>query len=339
VSKRRTIHASKHPAVSHRLLAAIRPVLLTLAWILTGCQSSAVPMGSLLYDYRLLDARSGEPLSLAQLVATVADSQILFVGELHTHPAVHLFEAQLLDQLHQQSDRWQLSMEQFERPAQAVLERYLNGEIGEQTLIRDGHAWSNYPSDYRPLVDYARLHGIQVLAANAPTDLVRCIHRRGLAYLEQLPAEQRRQLAEKIHLDTPEYREKFMAFAHPGMQASESQHLNRFAAQATRDDTMAESLVTYLKANSHQRLLHISGAFHVSGRLGTVERVLRRQPDWPLRVIVPITSEQLTELDGPQRTELGDFLLLVNPLPPRFVGNEAAVQLPAGAAIAPDTCQ
>jgi len=317
-------------------LTAIGSLLVALAWILSGCQSGTLPAGTLLYEYRLLDARSGAPINLDQLATEAADSRILFIGEQHTHPAVHLFEARLLERLHQQSDRWQLSMEQFERPAQPVLDRYLSGEIGEQRLLVAGHAWNNYPSDYRPLVDYARLHGLQVLAANAPTDLVRCVHQQGLAYLERLPPAQRSQLAQQIHLDTPAYREKFLATAHHGGHDGESQQLARFAAQAARDDTMAESLVNYLEAHPQQQLMHVSGAFHVSERLGTVERVLRRRPQWPVRVVVPVTPEQLAQLDGPQRTALGDYLLLVNPLPARFVDTRNAAQaatahtLPAG---------
>lgn len=39
----------------------------------------------------------------------------------------------------------------------------------------------------------------------------------------------------------------------------------RFAAQTSWDDTMAESMVDYLKQHPGRRIMHIAGNFHVEG--------------------------------------------------------------------------
>lgn len=79
-----------------------------------------------------------------------------------------------------------LSMEQFTRDAQPLMDDYLTGKIGEQYLIQKANAWPNYESDYRPLVEFAKSQQLPVIAANAPKPIVRCIGRVGIDYLDRL---------------------------------------------------------------------------------------------------------------------------------------------------------
>ena len=130
----------------------------------------------------------------------MVDADIVLVGELHTHPAVHLLQARMLAGLAADGRPLVLSMEQFSRADQPVLDAYLAGRIGEAALIRDGNAWPNYQSDYRPLVEFAKAHHLPVIAANAPKPLVSCVGQEGPAWLDQLPASRRSQLARTLTL-------------------------------------------------------------------------------------------------------------------------------------------
>ncbi|MGL5072476.1 MAG: ChaN family lipoprotein, partial [Aeromonas salmonicida] len=133
--------------------------LLILPLLLAACATPPSDDAGTLYHYQLSagqsDAGQGE-LTLTQAVDRVADADIVLVGELHTHTAVHLLQARLLAGLEEASRAdgraLVLSMEQFSRADQAVVDAYLAGRIGEAALIRDGNAWPNYQSDYRPLV-------------------------------------------------------------------------------------------------------------------------------------------------------------------------------------------
>jgi uncharacterized iron-regulated protein len=193
-----------------------------------------------LYHARL-DTAQGQALTFEQAVARVADADIVLVGELHTHPAIHLLQARLLaglDEMSQADGRaLVLSMEQFSRADQPVLDAYLAGRIGESALIRDGHAWPNYQSDYRPLVEFAKAQHLPVIAANAPKPLVSCVGQEGAAWLDKLPVNRRSQLARELTLGDDGYRQKFMASMHHG---DADGNARRFAAQTSWDDTMAE---------------------------------------------------------------------------------------------------
>lgn len=76
-----------------------------------------------------------------------------------------------------------LSLEQFERDVQGVLDEYLAGRIGERALTERGRAWDNYGPSYRPLLLFARDHGLPVIAAEAPTWTISCIGQQGVEVL------------------------------------------------------------------------------------------------------------------------------------------------------------
>jgi len=102
----------------------------------------------------------------------------------------------------------------------------------------------NYQSDYRPLVEFAKAQHLPVIAANAPKPLVSCVGQEGPAWLDKLPANRRSQLARELTLGDDGYRQKFMASMHHG---DADGNARRFAAQTSWDDTMAESMVDYLR--------------------------------------------------------------------------------------------
>ncbi|MEZ6967566.1 ChaN family lipoprotein [Aeromonas sp. S9(2024)] len=288
--------------------------LLALPLLLAACATQPVPPASLqtLYDYQLSSDRQ-DPLTLEQAIARVTDADIILVGELHTHPAIHLLQSRLLaglnDSAAQTGRQLTLSMEQFSRADQATLDAYLAGRIGETALIREGHAWPNYQSDYRPLVEFAKTHRLPVIAANAPKPLVSCVGQEGPEWLDKLPANRRSQLARELTLGNDTYRQKFMASMHHGDADSNAR---RFAAQTSWDDTMAESMVDYLASHPGRQIMHIAGNFHVEGGLGLTSRIASRNPALKVALIVPQTG------DTPAAGRPADVTVTVMPLPARW---------------------
>ncbi|MGS3137821.1 ChaN family lipoprotein [Aeromonas sanarellii] len=296
--------------------------LLALPLLLAAC---ATPPQSqppqTLYHYQLGEGTDDMPLSLAQAVDKVRDADIVLVGELHSHPAVHLLQANLLAELagisRVDGRGLVLSMEQFSRADQPVLDAYLAGRIGESALIREGHAWPNYPSDYRPLVEFAKEQHLPVIAANAPKPLVSCVGQEGPEWLDTLPANRRSQLARTLTLADDGYRQKFMASMHHG---DVDGNARRFAAQTSWDDTMAESMVDYLAKHPGRRIMHIAGNFHVEGGLGIASRIASRNPALKVALIVPQTDDKA----APGRD--ADVRVRIAPLPERWLNAEEMKQ-------------
>ncbi|AJQ53542.1 TPA: ChaN family lipoprotein [Aeromonas hydrophila] len=297
--------------------------LFTLPLLLAACATTApVNDAGTLYHYQL-KATQGNDLTFEQALARVADADIVLVGELHTHPAVHLLQARMLAGLAADGRPLVLSMEQFSRADQPVLDAYLAGRIGEAALIRDGNAWPNYQSDYRPLVEFAKAHHLPVIAANAPKPLVSCVGQEGPAWLEKLPASRRSQLARTLTLGDDPYRQKFMASLHHGDADSNAR---RFAAQTSWDDTMAESMVDYLRSHPGQRIMHIAGNFHVEGGLGLASRIASRNPDLKVALVVPELTAPPAGDGQPAAGRVADVRVGIAPLPERWLNADEMKQ-------------
>ncbi|WP_047690736.1 ChaN family lipoprotein [Vibrio sp. ZOR0018] len=286
---------------------------LALLLPLFGCASHQPKPIAHFYDYQL-STPSGKPLNLNSLPNEIKNADIILVGEWHTHPAIHRFQTELLAQLSRENTHVALSMEQFSRDEQEILNRYLAGEIGEQYLISQTRAWPNYQSDYRPLVEFAKSQQLDVIAANAPKPFVRCIGKVGIKYLDKLTPVERAQVAHQIDTSASPYKAKFMESMHHG---SKEQTEKQYAAQLTWDETMAESMVDYLQNHPTAQVMHIAGKFHTEQGLGTAHSILRRNPDLKIAIITPVEDTQ---------TSYPDFQLTVLPIPTAYVQAEHRMQ-------------
>ncbi len=288
-------------------------------------------------DYILIKTGLGEKnakpriVNLGEMIDDLARYDVVFVGEAHGHAANHYLQSKILAGLYRHHPDMALSMEQFERSQQKVVDDYLAGKIGEETLVHDGKAWSHYRQSYRPLVEFAKRHHLPVIAAEVPGNMVSCVGERGPDFIKTLKGEPRKWIARELHTGDGPYKDKFYTFLDQAAghsvsdpNASEEEKARkkfyRFSAQVARDDTMAESIADYLRAHPGHRVMHINGHFHSEGLLGTVERLKMRMPDVSVANVAPIL---VGDPEHPQFSEedlrAGQYLMLLYPVPRRFV--------------------
>jgi uncharacterized iron-regulated protein len=286
------------------LLAA--SLVLSPVSVATASQPTSASINTL-FDYQVATAQ-GQSLSLTQVADNVEKADIVLIGEWHSHPGVHRFQTELLNQLASRHSV-ALSMEQFSRDAQPVVNQYLAGDIGEDTLKRRANAWDNYNGSYRPLIELAKQRQFDVIAANAPKRMVSCIGRQGLAYLDKLPDQQRQWFAATIDTQDSPYKRQFKANMHHG---TPTQTDDQFAAQLAWDATMAESMVDYHARHPDTQIVHIAGRFHIAEGLGTAAQLKARNPDLTIALITAV-SDQAKLADNAK-----DLRLKVMPLPQRW---------------------
>jgi uncharacterized iron-regulated protein len=97
---------------------------------------------------------------------------------------------------------------------------------------------------------------------------------------------------------------------------TEAQNLNQYAAQVTWDETMAESIVSYLTDHPDSQVMHIAGKFHIENGLGTAASILARAPHLNVVVVSPIPTGQTVENGNT------DYRLQVLSPPTRFIKKE-----------------
>jgi uncharacterized iron-regulated protein len=293
-----------------------------------------------LTSYVLIRTDGGEAPPRAAPLTAIADVlatyDVVFLGEVHRHAGVHHAQMALFRELHARHPAMSLSMEQFERDQQGVLDEYIAGKIGENIMADRIDVWNNYGTSYRPLVEYAKGHNLPLIAANAPGMVVRCVGIEGPEFLARMKPEQRGWAAAELNLQEGPYRDKFLGFAtgdaghggdpnaKPGEKREPSaQAVRAFAAQVTRDDTMAESIALHLQKNPGRKVVHLTGHFHSDAFLGTVERLKSRMPNLKIAVVSPVESgDEAQPKITPADLKSGTILLVIRPLPAPYATNE-----------------
>lgn len=291
----------------------------------------------------ILSAASGEPVERGELLDTLARRDVVFLGEEHQSDVCHRLQLEVLKGLHQRRPDLVISMEMFERDVQGVLDDYLRGRIDEDTFREHARPWPNYERHYRPIIEFARAEGLDVIAANAPRPLARKASHGAFDSVSDHP-----DLAREVFTEERAYRELFFeAMGDHGGVDSDDKTANFYLAQCVKDDTMAESMVEYRRLRPHRRplIVHLCGRFHSDYGRGTVSRLLRRQPLWLVGVLSTISTEDV-EAYEPTKDDraLAHYLMVVReekkekphaegePDSPMPVADAASEAMPAGAA-------
>jgi len=260
-------------------------------------------------SYKLYSVAKQKLISTDDVIADMANADVLFFGESHTDSIGHLLETTLLQKLSAKyPGKAALSMEMFETDNQPVLNEYLKGYIREKDMIKDARAWPNY-KDYRPMVEIAKAGKLPVIAANAPSRYVHVVTDKGLSALQQLDKGALKNLPPlPIDTATGAYYEKFTAImgghsAMPGMNIYQSQNL--------WDATMGWSIAQFYKKNRDSKIFHINGSFHSEEKLGVVAQLKKYAPKARILNIANIDSEaNFDNPDWSKYQKLGDYLLI-----------------------------
>jgi uncharacterized iron-regulated protein len=302
----------------------LKLVALALALLVLPChaqaQTAPTPDGYHVYD------AMGKPATFEQVLDAMLASDAVFVGEIHNDQAAHQIELQLLEGAHTRrtGDAQQrgarplvLSLEMFERDVQLMLDEYLAGLIQEKQFLAGSRPWSNYQTDYRPLVEFARTHNVPVVAANAPERYVNRVSRLGRDALKVLTPTALGWLAPLPYgAASPAYAAKFQAAMAGGM-SGQGPHSNPYLldAQLLRDATMAHTIAEQLKRQKHALVLHVTGSFHSESHLGTPEQLQTYSPHAHTLVITILPTRAGASPATQQLAGLGDFVFVTETTP------------------------
>lgn len=294
--------------------------------------------------YKILKHESFENISFDGMIDEIKDFDVVLIGEKHNDPVSHYVEFETVKRIHAIRNKAAVSMEMFERDAQMILDEYLRGDIEESFLIKDGRAWKNYESDYKPVVEYAKVHGLDVIAANAPRRYIRVTSKKGFDKLAGMPGEIRPFLA-PLPVRMPDdklYQEKFMKLMTESMpppkkddskKAKEDEKppptmphsstemndgiLRSFYSQVLWDATMAYSIGEYYTKNPDVPVIHFVGSFHIDNHLGIVQHLKRDFPEMRIVTISVVPVDEFPEYDKEKIDGLADYIIIADNRLPR----------------------
>ena len=243
----------------------------------------------------------GERADLDAVVSAALAADVVFLGERHDDAVAHALQLQVLRAAYERAGRGDsgrpvaLGLEMFEADVQPVVDEYLAGAIDERGFLDASRPWPTYATDYRSLVEYARAHGLPVVATNAPARHVRAVARGGVEALDALPAASLAVYPPRPWAAASPALAAAFAEAMGGMAGHGGSALDgMLAAQNLRDLVMAWRTAQALSDGA--LVVHVNGSFHSAGGLGIPEHLARFAPG--ARVLV-VTFEPTDDLASP----------------------------------------
>lgn len=253
-------------------------------------------------ESHILYDKSMKKTKVKKLLKAVREADVVFFGEMHNDPISHWLEFEILRHLHKNGGVV-LGMEMFERDNQDVLSDYVQDTMSSDTFANKARLWKNYNTDYRPSVDYAKEHGINVVATNVPRIYASMIYKGGFEVLDTISEMEKSYMAPLPFPYDPEL-PSYVAMMEM-MPGHGGENLPK--AQAIKDATMAYSIAeTYEEGKTY---LHFNGSYHSDDYEGIL---------WYLNLYKPglkmITITVQEEDPGNESSLKGkaDFIIVVN---------------------------
>jgi len=298
----------------------MRPLwVLFLLCLAAGCRTGGSAEWIVASPYRdplslqegdILHLETGRRLTVAELMEYVSHFPVVYVGETHDNVDDHEVQLTVLRGL---CDRFPggvaVGIEMLPRSAQDELDAYLRGDTAEDDFARTWvRHWGHTFGYYRPILQFAREHGIPVLALNADQDAKQAARK---SEPDGLPTESARQLPE-MDMEDPYHRAMNHSFfaGHPMGPGTEEAF---YRIQVLWDETMAETAAAYLRSpqGRGKHLLILAGGNHVRYGFGIPRRLFRRV-SLPYVIVSPFT----VEIPEDKRDRLMDVDLPALPMPP-----------------------
>lgn len=241
-------------------------ILLTaLLWLLPAFQGATAPCGQ--PGYWLSPATSDTEPS-TQVLDTMAQKQVVLLGEQHDSAEDHRWQLQTLIQLQARQPNLAIGLEMVPRHLQSVLDEWLKGSLSEEALLRQlewDRNWGHDPDLYLPIFHFARMNAIPLLALNLERQAVESIGRKGRAALEpELAAKLPAQLGVPKAPSNDYLILLRKVFAMHKDKPQDETHLGYFVeAQTLWDLSMAEVMAQWLKDHPQGLVVGIIGMGHV----------------------------------------------------------------------------
>ena len=213
-----------------------------------------------------------------QVAASASSAQFVLLGEEHDNADHHRWQLHSLAMLLGARGKLVIGMEMLPRQAQAQLDQWVAGTLSEASLLREtqwNKVWGFDPELYLPLLHFARMHRIPVVALNVNRELIREVGAKGW---KAIP-EDRREGVGNPTPPTAEYRQQLRSWfeQHGTTQSNDAAAFDRFVeAQLTWDRAFADALFKAAADNPGRLVVGIIGTGHLLNGYGVPHQLLAK---------------------------------------------------------------
>lgn len=254
----------------------------------------------------LVDTKTGEALTPAQVAARLEGVHLVFFGELHTSMDVHRSQLRLLQELERTGRPLLIGLEMYPYTAQEGLDRWVDGLLTEEGFLEIGGWWEHWGLHwgyYRDIFLFARNHDVPMFGVNTPREVVAAVRTKGL---DALTEEERSRVPPSMEMESEDHRTLFRAFMTGDEDDDETIHSSMSdeqleamrSAQVTWDASMAYNAVRALENLGETErdpiMVVLIGSGHVAYGLGA-ERQARQWFDGEIASVIPVPAEDEDE--------------------------------------------
>jgi uncharacterized iron-regulated protein len=253
--------------------------------------------------YVLYDTK-GKKISYKKMIRFLKERDVVLFGEFHNNPISHWLQLEVTKDCRRYRDLV-LGAEMFEQDNQPALDLYLQDKISAKGFDSAARLWKNYPTDYAPLVNFAKENKIAFAATNVPRRYASMIARGGFEALDTIPASEKAWIAPlpiAYDAELPGYKKMLeMTGGHGGE--------NLPKAQAIKDATMAHFILKYYKTGS--LFIHYNGAYHSENDEGIVWYLKKQRPALKIATITTVLQKDIHHLLKENKNK-ADFIICVD---------------------------
>lgn len=253
--------------------------------------------------YQLFD-KTGKKTTYKKLVKASMTTEVVLFGEYHNNAISHWLELELTKDIAEKKPVV-LGAEMIEADNQKQLDQYLKGEINQKKLDSTARLWSNYKTDYKPLVDFAKDNNRQFVATNIPRRYASMVSKKGFEALETLSAEEKSWIAP---LPIP-YDAELPGYVEMMKMMGEHASPNMPKAQAIKDATMAYFIEKNRKENTV--FIHYNGTYHSDNYEGINWYLKKQNPTIQIITVATVEQKDVSKLEKEYYNK-ADFILVID---------------------------
>ena len=254
-------------------------------------------------SYQVFD-KNGKKSSYNKMLKASKNSEVVLFGEHHDNTVVHLLQFELTKDLAKKK-QLVLGAEMLEADNQEHINQYLSGAIDQEKLDSTVRLWSNYKTDYKPLVDFAKEKKFNFIATNIPRRYASLVFKKDFMALDSLSTTEKSWIAPlpiEFDVNLPGYKSMLeMQGGHAGDKMPK--------AQTIKDATMAYFINKNRKEDAI--FVHYNGTYHSDNYEGINWYLKKLDADLKIVTIATVEQKDISKLDA-EGYNKADFILVID---------------------------
>ncbi len=244
-------------------------------------------------DAYQLYSNKGKKISFKKALKKITSHELILFGEYHNNPISHWLQLEVAKAIFDKEIPLVIGAEMFERDNEVQLQQYLSGNLSKKEFSEQVRLWSNYATDYEPLLLFAKEKQIPYVSTNIPRRFASKVFKEGgFDALNKLTDEEKSWIAPlpiPFDIGLKTYQEMLQ------MMGGEHANPDIVKAQAIKDATMAHFTLENLPEQGI--FLHLNGSFHSNFYEGIVWYLDAYQNQRSVLTIATVEQDNISKLE------------------------------------------